>query len=65
MTTTKPAWRLHAGDVVLPDWGSPPRVVVGAPRLQGADPVALVEFAGLPGRVRYPAAQLLTVESCR
>lgn len=65
MTTTKPAWQLHQGDVVLPESGSPPRVVLGAPLLQGADPVALVEFAGRPGRTHYPAAQLLTVEIMR
>lgn len=62
MATTKPAWQLHAGDVVLPDPGGPPRWVLGTPRLQGSPAAALVEFAGISGRISYPAAQLLTVQ---
>lgn len=62
MTTTKAAWLLRGGDVVLPDTGAPGRLVLGSPRLQGNPAEALVEFAGLPGRSHYPADQPLVVE---
>ncbi|VTU41385.1 hypothetical protein H4P1_00017 (plasmid) [Variovorax sp. PBS-H4] len=37
----------------------------GHPRLQGFPAAALVEFAGIPSRISYPAAQLLTVQAAR
>lgn len=59
-TRTVQAWQLRPGWIVIPEQGSPRRVASN--RLEGAHPVAIVEFAGIPQRVTYPATLPLVVE---
>lgn len=63
VTKTVQTWQLRAGWIVIPQTGSPRRVL--NVRLDGAHPVAHVEFAGIPNRITYPAAQILTVHDAR
>lgn len=63
VTKNVQAWQLQAGWIVLPSSGSPRRVV--SVRLEGARPTAQVEFAGIPDRIAYPAAQTLTIEDAQ
>lgn len=58
-TKTVQAWQLRPGSIVIPEQGSPRRVA--SSRLEGAHPAAVVEFAGIPQRVIYPATRRLVV----
>lgn len=59
-TRTVQAWQLRPGWIVIPDDGSPRSVASN--RLEGASPTAVIEYAGVPQRITYPATQLLTIE---
>ena len=58
-TVTVPAHELRIGDLLLPDTGSPRRVVTA--RLEGPACTAVVAFAGIVGPARYPGSQPVTV----
>jgi len=59
---TVTALNLRLGDIVIPDHG--PRRRVTLHRVQGAHPVVVVEYEGIPGACRYypPSMQLLIEE---
>lgn len=59
-TRTVQAWQLRPGWIVNLDHGSPRRVTSN--RLEGANPSAVVEYAGVAQRITYPATHLLTIE---
>ena len=59
-TRTVQAWQLRPGWIVIPEHGSPRRVASN--RLEGPHPTAVIEYAGVPQRITYPATQLLTIE---
>lgn len=59
-TRTVQAWQLRPGWIVIPEHGSPRWVASN--RLEGAEPIAIVEFAGLDRPISYPATALLTIE---
>lgn len=63
VTKNVQAWQLRAGWIVIPFSGSPRRVV--SVRLEGVRPTAQVEYAGVPNRIAYPAAQTLTIEEAQ
>lgn len=60
VTKTVAAWQLCPGWIVITAAGSPRRVL--SVRLEGAHPVAQVEYAGIPHRITHQAAEQLTVE---
>jgi len=58
---TVTALNLRLGDIVIPDHG--PRRRVTLHRVQGAHPVVVVEYEGIPGACSYyPPSMLLLVE---
>lgn len=63
VTRTVQAWQLRSGWIVIPDRGSPRRVL--GIRLEGAPPTAVVEFAGIPDRITYATTDLLKIEDAQ
>lgn len=58
---TVTALNLRLGDIVVPDHG--PRRRVTLHRVQGAHPVVVVEYEGIPGaRTYYPPSMPLLIE---
>ena len=55
------ALNLHVGDIVIPDHG--PRRRVTMHRLQGAHPVVVVQYEGIPGAsTLYPPSMPILIE---
>lgn len=58
---TVSALNLHVGDTVIPDHG--PRRRVTMHRLQGAHPVVVVQYEGIPGAsTLYPPSMPILIE---